>query len=406
MFGFTKKPAVSTDLAKIDSLLSRGVEDVFVKESLKAKLLSGKRLRIKLGIDPTSRNIHLGRAVTLRKLREFQRLGHQVVFLIGDFTAQIGDASDKLSKRPMLSSDAVKENMKTYIDQVGKILDISQIEVVYNSKWLSKLGFAEICNLADSFSVQQMSARRNFADRFEKGEEVSLREFMYPLMQGYDSVPIRADVEIGGFDQLFNLKAGRIIQRYYGQPEQDVLTTQMLEGTDGRKMSSSWGNIIAINDAPKEMFGKILSLKDELIGKYFLLCTEVGESEITEMERQTQEGSVNPKDLKIKLAKLIVTEYHSASDADKAEKDFQTTFAEKGVPEDAPKTTVATGELLVDVLVREKIVDSKSEFRRLLTEGAIKDAESGEVIQKPDFSLGKNQVFKVGKRRFLKVEVK
>jgi tyrosyl-tRNA synthetase len=215
----------------------------------------------------------------LRKLRAFQDLGHIVVFIIGDFTAQIGDPSDKLEKRPMLTAEAIKHNLKTYKEQVGKIIDLSKAEFHYNSTWLSKLRFQEIAELAESFSVQQMTARRNFKDRFDKGEEVSLREFLYPLMQGYDSVAINADVELGGFDQLFNVKAGRVVQKHYGKPEQDVLTVQMLEGTDGRKMSSSWGNIIAIVDEPNDMYGKIMSVRDDLLTKYFLLCTDLSEEE-------------------------------------------------------------------------------------------------------------------------------
>src|SRR3989338_5918048 len=214
---------------KIKELLTRGVEDVFVRQSLSDKLQSGKKLRVKLGFDPTGSKIHIGRAIILRKLKAFQDLGHNIIFIVGDFTAIVGDPSDKLEKRPMLTTEAIKENLKTYKKQVGRIIDIDKAEFLFNGKWLSKLGFGEIARLAESFSVSQMANRRNFKDRLDKGEEVSLREFMYPLMQGYDSVMVKADVEIGGFDQLFNLKAGRIIQKHFGQPEQDILTTQMLE---------------------------------------------------------------------------------------------------------------------------------------------------------------------------------
>jgi tyrosyl-tRNA synthetase len=267
-------PNIDTNPEKIEEILSRGVEDCFVKEDLKKDLLSGRQLRIKFGIDPTGPKIHIGRAIPLRKLRQFQLLGHQIVLIIGDFTAQIGDPSDKLSKRPMLTRELIEENMRDYKAQIGKIIDIDKVEFVYNSDWLRPLGFQEICELAESFTVQQMVARRNFAERIENGEEVSLRELMYPLMQGYDSVAINADVEIGGFDQLFTLKAGRYIQKHYGKKEQNVLTIQMLEGTDGRKMSTSWGNIITVVDEPNDMYGKIMSLKDELIIKYFTLTTD------------------------------------------------------------------------------------------------------------------------------------
>lgn len=397
--------SVSTDAKKISEILERGVEDVFVKENLEKRLLSGEKLRVKLGVDPTSSKIHIGRAVVLRKLKAFQDLGHQVVFIVGDFTARIGDASDKTEKRPMLSEDAVKENLKTYKEQVGKIIDLDKAEFHFNSGWLSKLGFQEICELAESFSVQQMSNRRNFKDRFDKGVEVSLREFLYPLMQGYDSVEVKADVELGGFDQLFNLKAGRIIQKHYEVPEQDVLTVQMLEGTDGRKMSSSWGNVITIVDEPSDMYGKIMSVKDELILKYFLLCTDLPVSEIEKMEKDMAAGG-NPKNAKMRLAKEVVTLYHGKEKALEAEKNFTETFGKGGVPEDLKEVPVASGEKLVDVLMREGIVKSKTEFRRLLDEGAISDMDSKEKITDPDFQVKKDLVFKVGKKRFAKVKVK
>ncbi|NBV43145.1 tyrosine--tRNA ligase, partial [bacterium] len=237
---------ISTDEQKIYELLTRGVEEVFVKEELEKKLKSGEQLRIKLGIDPTGPNIHIGRAVTLRKLREFQNLGHQVVLIIGDFTARIGDASDKDSKRPPLTKEQVRENFADYERQIGKVLDMSKVEVRMNSEWLSELGFEGVFQLAEKFSLQQMLRRRNFSDRIDQGNEIGLHEILYPLMQGYDSVAVRADVEVGGFDQLFNLQAGRILQKAYGQPEQSIMNLQMLEGTDGRKMSTSWGNPLPI----------------------------------------------------------------------------------------------------------------------------------------------------------------
>ncbi len=402
---FGRKPdIVDTNEAKIDELLSRGVEDVFVKESLKKKLMSGKVLRVKLGIDPTSVSIHLGRATLLHKLRKFQDLGHKAVLIVGDFTAQIGDPSDKLEKRPMLDSAKITENLKNYKETIGKIVNVERAEFVYNGDWLSKLGFAEICKLAETFSVQQMSARRNFKERFDKGEEVSLREFMYPLMQGYDSVAVQADIEIGGFDQLFNLKAGRVIQKQYSQSEQDVLTTQMLEGTDGRKMSSSWGNVISITDAPNDMFGKVMSLRDELITKYFLLCTNVSLSEIAEMEKSLA-GGENPRNLKVCLAKEIVEIYHGSAFAEAAVINFENTFKKGGVPDDTQEVEVASGTALVEVLLIHGIVKSKTEFRRLVEEGAVSEV-GGETIATADYVVTKNLTLKVGKKRFLKVVVK
>jgi len=224
--------------AELHNLLDRGVTNIIDRAHLEKSLNSGKQLRVKLGFDPTGGKIHIGRAIILRKLRDFQMLGHKVIFIVGDFTARIGDPSDKLSKRPMLSKEQIKKNIKNYKSQVGKIIDFKKAEFSFNSKWLKKLDFEEIGELAESFSIQQMLERRNFSDRVKKGEEISLRELLYPLMQGYDSVAVKADVELGGFDQLFNLHAGRVIQRHYGQKEQDILTCEMLEGTDGRKMST------------------------------------------------------------------------------------------------------------------------------------------------------------------------
>lgn len=402
---FGRKPdIVDINEVKIDELLSRGVEDVFVKESLKKKLMSGKVLRVKLGIDPTSASIHLGRATLLHKLRKFQDLGHKVVLIVGDFTAQIGDASDKLDKRPMLDASKVAENLKNYKEIIGKVINVERAEFVYNGDWLAKLGFAEICRLAETFSVQQMSARRNFKDRFDKGEEVSLREFMYPLMQGYDSVATKADIEIGGFDQLFNLKAGRLIQKQYGMPEQDILTTQMLEGTDGRKMSSSWGNVINITDAPNEMFGKVMSLRDELITKYFLLCTNVSLAEIAEMEKSLA-GGENPRNLKVCLAKEIVELYHGSAFAEAAVINFENTFKKGGVPDDTEEVEVTSGTLLVEVLLSNGIVKSKTEFRRLVEEGAVGEV-GGETIAVAEYVINKNITLKVGKKRFLRIKVK
>ncbi|MFA6077144.1 MAG: tyrosine--tRNA ligase [Candidatus Paceibacterota bacterium] len=388
---------IITDEKKIDEILNRGVEDIFIKESLKKKMLSGKVLRVKFGIDPTGPKIHLGRAVPLRKLRQFQNLGHKVVILVGDFTATIGDPSDKLEKRPMLTTAEIKKNMKDYKSQLGKIIDLKKAEFVYNSKWLSRLGFAEISELAESFSVQQMSSRRNFKDRIEKGEEVSLREFLYPIMQGYDSVVVKADVEIGGFDQLFNLKAGRVIQRHYKMPEQDVLTVQMLEGTDGRKMSSSWGNVISIVDEPNDMFGKIMAVRDELISKYFKLCTDISDSEIPKSE--------NPRDLKMRLAYEIVKIYHGEKKAQGAQENFINTFQKREIPEEMEEIKANAGELLSEVLVKNKILASKGEWRRLVLGNAVHDLEKNSVITDQNMKIAENLKLKIGKKRFLKVLV-
>lgn len=393
---------IITDEKKIEELLTRGVEDIIVKEELKQALMSGKQLRIKFGIDPTGAKIHIGRAVPLRKLREFQQLGHQIVVIVGDFTAQVGDASDKTEKRPMITRAHIDENLKDYKSQISKILDISKTEFVYNNDWLSKLTFGELTTLAECFSVQQMLARRNFKDRYENGTEISLREFLYPIMQGYDSVAVKADVEVGGFDQLFNLKAGRIIQEHYGMAKQSVLTFQMVEGTDGRKMSTSWGNIITIVDEPFDMFGKIMSIRDDLIVKYFTLCTDVSLEDIQKMETELTEG-VNPKDMKMRLAVEIVTLYHTEKDAALAKNSWIETFQKGGIPENIIEIHTTTDRELVEVLLENNIVSSKTDWRRLVEDNAVSDAK-GTVITDPK-EKARNVTLKIGKKRFAKIVV-
>ena len=392
----------------VEELLTRAVEDVIDQKHIKKALLSGKKLRIKHGIDPTGPKIHLGRAATLRKLKAFQDLGHKIVLIVGDFTALIGDPSDKLSKRPMLTPEKVQENMKNYKAQLGKILDLSKTEFHYNSKWLKKLDFMEIAQLAESFTVQQMLARRSFSERFKKKEEISLREFIYPLMQGYDSVAIKADVEVGGFDQLFNLKAGRTIQKHYGLQEQDLLTVQMLEGTDGRKMSTSWGNVITIVDEPNDMFGKLMSVRDELIGKYMLLCTDMSKDEIKKTEKDMKLGKLNPRDAKVWLAREVVTIYHGKPKALKAEKEFLQVFQKKELPTKIEtKILPKKSYLLSDLLVLTNLAGSKSEARRLIVQGGVGiDKEKQSDPDKKILLSSKTKLFQVGKRKFLKIRTK
>ena len=391
---------VIIDEDKIDELLSRGVEDIIVKEELKKALMSGRQLRVKLGVDPTGPKIHLGRAIPLRKLREFQKLGHQVIFIVGDFTAQVGDASDKSEKRPMLTRAAIDENLKDYKSQISKILDLSKTEFVYNSDWLSKLSFEEVTKLAECFTVQQMLARRNFKDRFDAGTEISLREFLYPLMQGYDSVAVKADLEIGGFDQLFNLKAGRIVQDYYNQPKQNLLTSMMLEGTDGRKMSTSWGNIITIVDEPFDMFGKLMSVRDDLIIKYFTLCTDTPLADIKEIEQSLANGE-NPRDIKMRLASEVVTMYHSEMAATLAKNSWIETFSKGGVPETIPEIHTVEEKELGDLLVENGIVSSKTDWRRLVEDGAVADADGKAITDSK--AKASNVVLKIGKKRFVRI---
>lgn len=386
-----------------NELLTRGVEEIFIRKDLEAKLTSGKKLRVKFGIDPTSPFIHLGRAVPLRKLKAFQDLGHNVVLIMGDFTAKIGDPSDKLEKRPMLTAKEIKSNLKNYLKQIGLILNMKKVEIHYNSEWFAKMDLLEIGKLLECFTVQQMGKRRNFKERLDAGTDVFLVEFMYPALQGYDSVEVKADVEIGGFDQLFNLKAGRIVQRRYGQAEQDIMTLSMIEGTDGRKMSSSWGNIIGITDSPDEMFGKVMSLRDDLILKYFLLCTDLPMLTIEGYARDMAEGA-NPRDLKMILGKELVALYHSKKSADKAQESFIAKFKNKEIPDDAPKIKSNKGELLVDVFMKNKIIASKNEFRRLVDEGAITNLDTNKKI-KEYTAQAENGVYRIGKKRFCNIKL-
>ena len=401
------KMTISTNSQKIKDILERGVEDVIVKEHLEEALKSGRQLRVKFGIDPTGPKIHLGRASTLSKLKAFQDLGHLIVLIIGDFTATIGDPSDKLSKRPTLTKEQVKKNMRDYAKQIGKLLDMDKVELRYNSKWLEKLNLKDIGELAECFSFQQMAARRNFKDRIDRGEDVSMREMLYPLMQGYDSVAVKSDVEVGGFDQLFNLKAGRAIQKQYGQPEQDILTTQMLEGTDGRKMSTSWGNVITIVDEPKDMFGKIMAIKDELILKYFWLCTNVTQDELDEYQKRLEKGA-NPRDIKMELGKKIVALYHSAGAAKNAALEFEKVFSKKELPTEMPEYLAPAGEMtLLDIIMNAKLAKSKSDARRTISQKGVRI--DSRVTDDALASLKIHQdgiVLQYGKKTFVRVKVK
>jgi tyrosyl-tRNA synthetase len=398
MFG---KPKINTDLAKIDRLLSRGVAEVIDRESLKKKLTSGKQLRVKLGFDPTGARIHIGRAIILRKLREFQDLGHKVVFIVGDFTATIGDPSDKLDKRPQLTAEAIAENIKHYKEQVGLILDLKKAEFHFNSAWLKKLSFADMLDLQRVFSVNQMLARRNFADRLEKHGEIGLYETSYPLMQGYDSVAVKADVEIGGFDQLFNLKAGRLVQEHFRMPAQDILMGEMLEGTDGRKMSTSWGNVINITDEPNDMFGKVMSVADGLIQKYFSLCTNLSWEEIKKIEE------LKPKDQKMRLAHEIVKLYHGEKAAIAAAEEFNRVHSKGEMPTEIPEVIVDSHALtLVDLLVTAQLATSKSEARRLIEQGGVRINDTKKTDAAETVAIDNGMVVQVGPRRFVKIRRK
>lgn len=391
---------VSTDAQKINQLLSRGVVEVIHEADLRKKLESGTQLRIKLGIDPTSPNLHVGRSIQLLKLRDFQELGHQIVLIVGDFTAVIGDTSDKDSERPMLARDVIEENKKTYLEQVGKLLDLDKIEFRYNSEWLGPLDYNQIGEHADQFSVADFIARDNIKRRLDAGKRVSLREVLYPLMQGYDSVAIRADVEIGGTDQRFNILAGRVLQEHFGQEPQNIIIGPLLTGLDGRKMSSSWGNTINLTAEPADMYGKVMSMQDGEIVTYFTLCTRVPLSDVEEVKKALEDGK-NPRDAKMRLAREIVTLYHGADAAQKAEETFVETFQKGAVPEDITEIVRAEGETYADALARAGVVASKSDLTRLLSAGAVSDAASGEKYEALPEQPG--TTLKIGKRRFVKL---
>tara|TARA_Y100000310_G_scaffold122869_2_gene121615 strand:+ start:8071 stop:9276 length:1206 start_codon:yes stop_codon:yes gene_type:complete len=393
--------SVSTDKNKINTALERSVVEVISKEELERELGKGKKLRIKLGIDPTSPNIHLGRAVQLLKLKDFQDLGHTIVFIIGDATGVVGDTSDKESERPMLSHDEVRSNAQTYFEQAGMVLDMSLVEKRYNSEWLNELTYKEIGEHADQFSVSDFIARENIKRRLDNGKRVSLREVLYPLMQGYDSVAVKADVEIGGTDQRFNLLAGRKLQEHGGQKPQHVLTTELISGIDGRKMSSSWGNTINLTTSPSDMYGKVMSIKDETIISYFTAVTRVSLSEVKDIEKSLKEGS-NPRDSKMRLAKEIVSIFHGDESARRAEDDFTKTFQKKETPSDMPQVFVKKGTTLSEAL--KDNISSKSELRRLVKDGAV-SVIGGDIVTEFEYLITKDTTFKIGKRKFIEVKI-
>ncbi len=386
------------DERKIDRLLSRGVTEIIDREHLKKALLSGRQLRVKLGIDPTAPDLHLGHSVVLRKLREFQDLGHQAILVIGDFTATIGDPTGKNATRPPLTEKQIKENLKGFLRQAGRVIDARRADIVYNSKWLGKLRAAEIIKLVSQLSAQNMLERDDFKKRLARRESLRLHELLYPVMQGYDSVAIKADVELGGNDQLFNVLVGRELQGKLGLAPQDILTVSLLEGTDGKeKMSKSLDNYVGLEDVPNDMFGKIMAVRDELIDKYFLLTTGIDEADIAALPR-------NPKEKKMRLAVEVVTLYHGSKAAEAAKQNFIEVFSNKALPKDMPTVAIAThGITLVDLLVEADLVTSKSEARRLIEQGGVKINEVKKTDPTETISIVDGMVVQVGPRRFVRV---
>jgi tyrosyl-tRNA synthetase len=399
-----------TDAEKIEEILSRGVANIIPgREALEKLLTSGKKLNVYFGIDPTSTRIHLGNAVPLRRLQQFVELGHNVTFLIGDFTALIGDTSDKLGERPVLTYEQIEENFKTYREQAEKFLDFSKIQLVHNSDWLQSVNFPGVVKLLRHFTLNDFISRELIKKRLSEGKSISLPEVLYPAMQGYDSWHLDTDVQIGGTDQVFNMQAGRTLQKNLRQKESFVVENEFLPGTDGRKMSKTWGNGINLIDSPEEVYGKVMSISDEVIDKYFILATSIPMKEV-EKFRQRLASKENPMGIKKELAKIIVTELHGEGAAKTAEGHFSATVVNKEAPEDVVVVRLTNPKLLLDELVgfalENNLVESKSEFRRLWEQGAIylDDVRVEKDIKELDLKTGEN-VIRLGKRKYLKLMV-
>ncbi len=395
------------DTAEAISLLKRGTEEILLESELKERLGYGRPLRVKAGFDPTAPDLHLGHTVLINKLRQFQELGHHVLFLIGDFTARIGDPTGKSATRKPLSAEQVLENARTYREQIFKILDPERAEVVFNSDWLGKLSAVELIQLAAQSTVARMLERDDFQKRYSNGQPIAIHEFLYPLLQGYDSVVLRADVEIGGTDQKFNLLMGRELQKAYGQTPQLVMTVPILEGLDGvQKMSKSLGNYIGIQDPADEMFGKLMSVSDELMWRYFDLLSFRSTAEIEGFKRQVAEGA-NPRDIKFLLAEELVDRFHGAGAGAAAREEFIARFRHGAMPSEIPEVTVTSGEPLAiaQLLKAAGLVPSTSEALRMIKQGGVRI--DGERVEDADLRLapGSNHVFQVGKRRFARVTV-
>ena len=387
--------------------IKRGVVDLVDEKELLVKLKKEKNLRVKLGVDPTSSDIHLGHTVVLQKLRQFQDFGHKAVLIIGDYTALVGDPSGTQKTRPQLSPEAIEKNAKTYFEQVKKILDLKNLEIRYNGEWFKKMSFVDIIRLASRMTVARMLERDDFSKRFKGGIPICIHEFIYPLMQGYDSLMVQADVELGGTDQIFNLLVGRQLQKEEGQEPQIVITTPLLEGTDGvNKMSKSLNNAIGIADSPTQIFGKIMSISDALMWKYAELLSRCSLEEISAQKEKTQSGKLNPKEVKIALAKELVERFHSKKEAQASHEEFDRIFHEKQNPSDMEEVKIdaKTSQVsIISLMVLSACVESNSEAKRLIEQGAVSiDGKKISDIKAPVLAKG-SLVLRVGKRKFKKI---
>lgn len=390
------------------NIIKRGTEEILPEKELINKLershKSGKPLIVKLGCDPSTPDLHIGHGVVLRKLRHFQDLGHQAILVIGDFTGMIGDPSGRNKTRPQLTIETVKKNAKTYIEQAKVILNVNKLKVVYNSTWLDAMKFSDVVKLASKYTVARMLERDDFTKRFKAEIPISIHEFLYPLAQGMDSVELKADIELGGTDQKFNLLVGRDLQRESGQEPQVIITMPLLEGTDGvEKMSKSYGNHIALRETPEDMYGKTMSVPDEMIEKYFLLGVDADSAKLDEVKRKLADG-VNPRDLKRELARMLVEKYYDKNSAVEAENRFDQIHLKKDIPDDIPEYILRSNKLLVDVLADANLTSSKGEARRLIKQNAVKINKN--TITDINYVLKQEVgeiVVKVGKRRFLRI---
>lgn len=397
------------DLETAFAEIKRGAEEILIEDDLKEKLKSGRKLKIKAGFDPTAPDLHLGHTVLINKLKTFQDLGHEVIFLIGDFTGMIGDPTGKNATRKPLTKEDVLANAETYKEQVFKILDPAKTTVAFNSTWMEKLGSAGMIKLAARQTVARMLERDDFKKRYAGGQSIAIHEFLYPLVQGWDSVALEADVELGGTDQRFNLLMGRELQKEEGQSPQTVLMMPLLEGTDGvQKMSKSLGNYIGITDAPNDMFGKVMSISDELMWRYYELLSALSLEEIADLKAQV-EGGRNPRDIKIEFAKEMIARFHSADDAEAAHQDFIKRFQKNALPDDIPEVSIAIDEpstFITNLLKEAGLVASTSEAMRMIKQGAVKlNGEEKVTDSKLAIEKGSTAIYQVGKRKFAKVTV-
>ncbi len=391
-----------TDIESQLALIKRGADELLIEAELVEKLKSGRPLRVKAGFDPTAPDLHLGHTVLINKLRHFQDLGHHIMFLIGDFTGMIGDPTGKNATRPPLSREQILENARTYQQQVFKILDPAKTEICFNSTWFENMGAAGMIRLAALHTVARMLERDDFAKRYANGQPIAIHEFLYPLCQGYDSVAMKADVELGGTDQKFNLLVGRELQKHYGQAPQCILMMPLLEGLDGvNKMSKSLGNYVGIAEPPREIFGKLMSISDDLMWRYYDLLSFRGNEEIARLKREVAEGR-NPRDVKVLLAQEIVARFHSQREADEALADFEARFQRGALPDDMPEVTVPAGSI-ASVLKLAGLVASTSEAMRLIDGGGVR--ANGEKVSDKGLQLpaGECIVLQVGKRKFARV---